>query len=93
MLHLQLIISGRVQMVRFRVFVLKIAKKFKIIGTVQNLPDGTVRIEAWGNRENLEFFLKNISKGSILSRIDNITEVWDNKSCIDSDAKEFRIIH
>ena len=93
MLHLQLIVSGRVQMVRFRVFVVKIAKKFDIIGNVENLPDGTVRIESWGDKKTLEAFRKKLSKGSVLSRIDNIVEVWDNKEYIDGNVKEFRIIH
>lgn len=90
--HLQLIVSGRVQMVRFRVFTVKIAKEIEIIGNVENLPDGTVKIEAWGNKKKLESFRKKIFKGSRLSRIDNIAEVWDNKDYMD-DIKEFRIIH
>jgi acylphosphatase len=90
--HLQLIVSGRVQMVRFRVFTVKIAKEIEIIGNVENLPNGTVKIEAWGKKEKLESFRKKISKGSRLSRIDNIAEVWDNRDYID-DIKEFRIIH
>jgi acylphosphatase len=79
-------------MVRFRVFTFKIAKEIEIIGSVENLPDGTVKIEAWGKKDKLESFRKKIFKGSSLSRIDNIVEVWDNKDYID-DIKEFRIIH
>jgi acylphosphatase len=90
--HLQLIVSGRVQMVRFRVFVVKLANEFGIIGTVANLPDGTVRVEAWGEKEELQVFRDKIKIGSRLSRVDNVAEVWDNKDYID-EKREFRIIH
>lgn len=90
--HLQLIVSGRVQMVRFRVFVVKLANEFGIIGTVENLPDGTVRVEAWGEKNQLQVFRDKVKKGSRLSRVDNIAEFWDNKDYID-EKREFRIIH
>jgi acylphosphatase len=93
MQHLQLIVSGRVQMVRFRVFVVKIATQMNIVGTVENLPDGTVRIEAWGEKNQLQAFIQEISKGSRLSRIDNIAEFWDNIKYMSDVDKKFRIIH
>ncbi|NBP56897.1 acylphosphatase [bacterium] len=90
--HLQLIISGRVQMVRFRVFVVKLANELGIIGTVENLPDGTVRVEVWGEKEQLQALRDKVKIGSRLSRVDNVAEVWDNKNYID-EKREFRIIH
>lgn len=93
MQHLQLIVSGRVQMVRFRVFVVKVAKELGIVGTVENLPDGTVRIEAWGEKTSLQALIKKVSKGSMLSRVDNVAEVWDNREYISLGTDEFRIIH
>jgi acylphosphatase len=93
MQHLQLIVSGRVQMVRFRVFVVKIAKSLSIIGTVENLPDGTVKVEAWGDKNKLQTLIQEVSKGSRLSRVDNVSEVWDNKEYISLGKDEFRIIH
>jgi acylphosphatase len=93
MQHLQLIVSGRVQMVRFRVFVVKVARKLGIIGTVENLPDGSVRIEAWGEETILQALIKKVSKGSRLSRVDNVAEVWDNRDYISLGTDEFRIIH
>jgi|688.fasta_scaffold04771_3 acylphosphatase len=93
MQHLQLIISGRVQMVRFRVFVVKIAKAFGIVGTVENLPDGTVRVDAWGEKSQLQALIQELSKGSRLSRVDNVAEVWDNRNYTSKGIDEFRIIH
>ncbi len=93
MQYVKLIVSGRVQMVRFRVFVVSIAKKLNIIGTVENLPDGTVQIEAWGESKQLQELIKRVHKGSTLSRVDNVAEFWDNKEYIVISSREFRIIH
>jgi acylphosphatase len=93
MQYVKLIVSGRVQMVRFRVFVVSIAKKLNIIGTVENLPDGTVQIEAWGESQQLKELIVRVHKGSTLSRVDNVVEFWDNKEYIVSSSREFRIIH
>jgi len=93
MQYVKLIVSGRVQMVRFRVFVVSIAKKLNIIGTVENLPDGTVQIEAWGESKQLQELIERVHKGSTLSRVDNVAEFWDNKEYIVSSSREFRIIH
>ena len=41
--RLEVIVSGRVQMVMFRDFVQRKASSLKLVGEVQNLPDGTVR--------------------------------------------------
>ncbi|MEX0597854.1 MAG: acylphosphatase, partial [Candidatus Paceibacterota bacterium] len=60
---------------------------------VENLPDGKVSIEAWGELAPLKDFIKNVSKGSRLSRVDNIAEVWDNKDYISDERQEFRLIH
>jgi acylphosphatase len=93
MQYVKLIVSGRVQMVRFRVFVVSVAKKLNIIGTVENLPDGTVQIEAWGESKQLKELIERVHKGSTLSRVDNVAEFWDNKEYIVSSSREFRIIH
>jgi acylphosphatase len=92
MKYVELIISGRVQMVRFRVFTHKYAQKLGLIGTVTNKPDGTVYIEAWGEKLQLEKFIQYIKRGSTLSRVDNVSEFWDNKDYI-YPHREFRIIH
>jgi acylphosphatase len=93
MQYVRLIVSGRVQMVRFRVFVVAEAEKLDIIGNVENLPNGTVQIEAWGGEVQLKELIKRVHKGSTLSRVDNVVEFWDNKEYIVSGSREFRIIH
>lgn len=93
MQYVRLIVLGRVQMVRFRVFVVDTAKQLDIIGNVENLPNGTVQIEAWGEETELKELIKSVHKGSTLSRVDNVAEFWDNKEYIVSGLREFRIIH
>lgn len=54
--YLHVIFSGRVQGVGFRATTARIAQKFEVEGFVQNLDDGTVRMEAEGGGEELRAF-------------------------------------
>ena len=65
-------ITGRVQMVMFRDFARRKARKFGLLGSVQNLPDGSVSVIAEGEEEKLKQFLVLLRTGSLLSRVDNI---------------------
>jgi acylphosphatase len=51
-----ILISGRVQGVGFRYFVLYKAEELQIKGWVRNTPEGKVEIEASGESENLSIF-------------------------------------
>ena len=59
-LHLTAHFSGRVQGVGFRYTVYQVAKEFEVSGYVQNLSDGRVRLEAEGERVEVESFLEAI---------------------------------
>lgn len=50
-------VSGRVQGVGFRFHTKETAKKFQVVGTVQNLEDGRVKIVAEGDLPEVEQFL------------------------------------
>ncbi len=69
-------VSGRVQMVMFRDFVQRKARKFGIIGYVKNLGNGTVEIVAQGDKDVLEQFLVRIHHGSLFSRVDSVDIIW-----------------
>lgn len=69
-------IKGRVQMVMFRDFVKRKAKKLGLKGMVKNLKDGSVSIIAQGPKGDLEHFLKIIERGSFVSRIDSVKVDW-----------------
>ena len=49
-------VSGLVQGVGYRYFVQTCAYETGVVGYVKNLPDGTVKIVAEGNREDLDAF-------------------------------------
>ncbi len=69
-------VFGRVQGVRFRHFVKEKADKLKLNGYVNNKSDGSVIIIAQGNRQDLENFLSDIQKGSLLSKVEGVSYYW-----------------
>ncbi|MDO8498992.1 MAG: acylphosphatase [bacterium] len=70
--HLNITISGQVQGVWFRGSAKDQADKLSIKGLVKNLPNGSVHIEAEGNPEALEEFLRWCQKGPPLSQVSKV---------------------
>ncbi len=70
------IVSGRVQMVMFRDFVTRKAKRVGVRGFVQNLSNGTVEVVAQGEKEALERLIAYLHKGSLLSSVQNVVIEW-----------------
>jgi acylphosphatase len=70
------IVSGRVQMVMFRDFTTRKARKVGAKGFVQNLSDGTVEVVAQGERAILDRLIQYLHKGSILSRVEKVSVTW-----------------
>ena len=66
-----LIFSGFVQGVGFRYTTKMLASGYAVSGWVRNLPDGTVEVEAQGEKEEVRTFLDRVS--SEMER--NITDV------------------
>ena len=56
-------ISGIVQGIGYRWFVVGAAAKFALTGLVRNRPDGTVEGEAQGEKTGIEAFLKELRTG------------------------------
>lgn len=63
LLRKKIVVYGRVQGVGFRYFVCGAAKKYKISGYVENAYDGSVLIEAEGEKIYLEAFIDWIRQG------------------------------
>lgn len=78
--RLHAIVSGRVQFVMYRDFVTRNARRLHIVGTVQNLPDGTVRVHAEGSREALERLVRKLHAGPILAHVTNVHTTWTEPS-------------
>lgn len=72
MKHLNIHIFGRVQGVGFRALCKKMARNYQIAGYTQNMSDGSVYVEAEGDSQQLELFLKAIQQGNGLSHVSRI---------------------
>lgn len=74
--RIEAIISGRVQGVMFRDFACRKARGLKLVGEVQNLANGTVRVVAEGPKPQVEKFIELLEKGSLLSHVGNVSVEW-----------------
>ena len=70
-------VSGKVQGVWFRKYVLDSARDIGGVGMVKNLVDGTVLVNVSGDDENLRKFKELIERGSPNSRVDKIDYSWE----------------
>jgi acylphosphatase len=60
MQRVQCIFSGRVQGVGFRATAVGVARRHAVTGTVRNLPNGTVELEAQGEGTAVDAFLADV---------------------------------
>ena len=74
--RLTAIVTGRVQLVMFRDFARRKSRSLGLVGTVQNLPDGSVSVVAEGEAAVLNQYISYLHKGSILSRVDGVKVEW-----------------
>lgn len=54
--------TGRVQGVGFRYSAMQVAREFEVSGYVSNLPDGRVVVEAEGEKDEVERFLRAVGE-------------------------------
>ncbi len=71
------IVSGRVQLVMYRDFAQRKARRCGVLGEVTNLPDGTVRVVAEGEKERLNRYITFLKKGSLLSQVRDVAISWE----------------
>ena len=57
-----IVYSGRVQGVGFRFTVLNVANRYRLAGSVRNLPDGSVEVYVQGQAESLDSFQHDIDE-------------------------------
>ncbi len=74
--EIRCVVSGRVQMVMYRDFAQRNARDIGVVGTVQNLPNGTVEVIAQGTPDQLKAFIERLNEGSILSRVEDVAVEW-----------------
>ena len=74
--HLAAVVSGHVQGVGFRFFVRQQARKLGLSGWVLNQPDGTVALEAEGQKEALEKLADSLQQGPVGAVVENVHVNW-----------------
>lgn len=73
-------IHGQVQGVFFRAFVRDAAQRLNLTGCVRNNPDGTVYVEAYGERADLEELLRLLWRGPDSARVSTVSHSWLSES-------------
>ena len=72
MKNLEIIVSGRVQGVCYRAFVLHRANELNIKGYAKNLMNGNVKVIAIGENDTLNGFINTLREGPSMARVDDI---------------------
>lgn len=80
-------VYGKVQGVGFRFYTQKIAQELQITGHVRNRSDGSVYIEAAGESENLEMFIKWCETGPTWAHVSKL----EKQEIPIFDTEDFRI--
>ena len=83
-------ISGYVQGVGFRQHVRQNARKLGLTGWVQNMPDGSVEVKAFGPRDKIDDLIEACKKGAFLSEVKDVKVEWIESDTIPED---FSILH
>jgi len=76
MVSVRILIWGKVQGVFFRQSAKDEADKLGLAGWVRNNPDGTVEIEAEGNKVQLVEFIKWSKKGPPFAKVEKVEVEW-----------------
>ncbi len=74
--RLHAMVSGRVQGVSFRYFVLDQAAELDLTGWVRNRWDGSVEVTAEGPRPMLERLLQSLQQGPPMAHVEDVDFAW-----------------
>jgi len=86
----EIIVSGKVQGVFFRARTKNKADSLKVIGRVENLSDGTVKILAQGEQKDIEQLIGWCRHGAVVAKVDRVEVKWIETS---AEFKDFKIIY
>jgi acylphosphatase len=73
---IHIIVHGLVQGVNYRAYTREEARKLGLVGTVKNLPDGTVEIFAEGPEDKLKQLEQWCYRGSPMSKVEKVVSEW-----------------
>jgi acylphosphatase len=72
-----IVVSGRVQGVGYRYFVMRLARKWELTGWVKNLSTGEVEIDVEGPRGLIESLIQELWTGNAWATVRNVDVRWD----------------
>jgi acylphosphatase len=75
--HVHVIISGDVQGVGFRAWVIRQARELGVLGWVKNREDGAVETVAEGTRKDLEEFVQRCRRGPGVAWVEKVDVRWE----------------
>jgi len=70
------VITGRVQGVGFRYFVIRHAKQLGLVGWVRNRTDGAVEIVAEGDKQALQRLISKLQTGPSMAWVQYVSTRW-----------------
>ena len=76
--RMHVLVRGNVQGVGFRYFVYQTGLNLNLKGWVRNRVNGEVEIFAEGSDDILEVFLREVSKGPQMARVENVRVEWQS---------------
>lgn len=85
----QITIKGRVQGVGFRYFAVDEARKLGLVGTVQNLYNGDVKVVAEGDKSAIHALIKSLRVGPSHANVQDVVVDFEEYK---NEFKNFRII-
>jgi len=78
--QVHVVVSGVVQGVGFRFFVLRVARKMGLVGWVKNLPTGDVEILAEGPRGLVNSFVEDVRVGNLGAVVRGMDVTWGKRT-------------
>jgi acylphosphatase len=86
----RVIFEGRVQGVGFRYATKDLARGYDVIGTIRNLPDGSVELIVSGENEELAEFLGELREDSVVAH--HIKSAFEEEIAALPELKGFSIV-
>lgn len=77
-------------MVMYRDFAQRKARRLGVVGTAQNMKDGSVAVVAEGEEETLKKFVALLRKGSLFAKVEEVETKWVETT---REFKQFTILH
>lgn len=85
----RILVGGRVQGVGYRWFILQETRWLGLVGSVENLPDGNVRILAEGRRDALVRLISRASVGPPAALVESVDVDWSARI---GEFSEFQLV-